>query len=168
MLLKSRVRWERLPWPGEVDVALIGFTHDLRWDDSDPSTKRLSETPLEFLADLWGFVDSCESLIGDGLEDGASELLSVTRGLFAHSWLDVDFLGVCAVVSLQAIEALFRQMLPGQESVPLAVLVTRAEKEGMPPFGIISIVRGSLELQNDMSHPLTVVLSKPAHTALLL
>ncbi len=51
---------------------------------------------------------------------------------------------------------------------PTAELGTRVEKEEILPLGIISIVRGSLDLRNDMSHPLTVALWKPAHTALLL
>ncbi len=123
---------------------------------------------MESLADLRGFVDSCESLVADGLEDGASELLRLAERLFAHSWLDADFLSVCAVVSLQAIETLFRRMYPGEERVPFAVLVTRVEKEEILPLGIISIVRGSLDLRNDMSHPLTMALWKPARTALLL
>ncbi len=44
--------------------------------------------------------------------DGPFQLLRTARSLFIHSWYDLDFLMVAALVANQAVEAAFRVLYP--------------------------------------------------------
>ena len=148
--------------------ALGMFAHDRRWEDLDPSLKRLGDAPLESLEDLRRFSDSCYVLVAVSSQDGASELLRVARSLFEHSWLDIDFLGVSVMISLQTIETLLRQMYPNEQSVTLWELINRVEELGLLSPELVAVLHGSRDLRNDLSHPLTVVPWEPGHAVLVL
>lgn len=143
-----------------------GFTHDARWESF--VNLKLSEDPLETLDDLIRFTMTCVGYISKVPSDGASKLLKVARSLFIHSWLDADFLSVCAVVCLQAFEAQLRQIYPGEEKVPFMALVKRIEDAGILSPVLVTVVKGGVDLRNQMAHPLTVASWEPANVALLL
>jgi hypothetical protein len=149
-----------------MSEATQGFAHDPRWGIF--VNKRLGDARLATLDDLVQFTKVCIEIISSAQPDGASELLKVARSLFIHSWLDADFLSICAVVCLQALEAQVRQIYPGEEKVPFMALVNRIEDAGILPPVLVAVVKGGVDLRNQMAHPLTVATWEPANTALLL
>src|SRR4051794_20459677 len=101
----------------------------------------MSYDVLEELVGEWA------TLVPDGLKDwGSLALLRQARSLFVHSWFDYEFMGLACLVSLQAVEAAFREVYPDASKVPLRALVRWADKSGVLPADVADLAATGAEL----------------------
>ena len=128
---------------------------DPRWGFAasfDPVSKQwisMSPKELERSAEVWS------ALVPEYLSDkGSVSLLRMSRSLLIHSWFNYDFLVVACLVSLQALEAGFRERYDKiPENKPLNYFIKHAANVGeLDPRDIETLDAGRT-IRNDLAHP---------------
>lgn len=156
---------------GESHLAVIIPTMepfpDRRWQnmigglDSDGNPLPMSFEVLQSVAQDW------ETLVAESTPSGVSNLLATARSLFAYSWFRYEFMVVGCLIALQALEAVFRQVLYPKvsENIPLKKLVEKAEKDGFINSETADLIATGADLRNSMSHPLDQSVFTPGMAA---
>lgn len=109
----------------------------------------MSLKELERSAEVWSALVP-ESLSG---KDPVS-LLRMSRSLFIHSWFDYDFMVIACLVSLQALEAGFRERydkIPKKK--PLEYFIKHAAKMGDLDLQDVETLDAGREIRNGLAHP---------------
>ncbi len=106
---------------------------------------------------LYELTTQWSGLLTEPIPEGVARLLRMARSLFAHSWFGYEFMALATTVSLQAVEATFRQVVYPSDPphVAFRTLVVRAEKEGWLAPDLADRLHGGVQLRNSLSHPLT-------------
>src|SRR6266568_6163178 len=60
---------------------------------------------------LYELTTQWSGLLTEPIPEGVARLLRMARSLFAHSWFGYEFMALATTVSLQAVEATFRQVV---------------------------------------------------------
>lgn len=103
---------------------------------------------LEGLSREWG------ELLTEPIPSGIANLLATARSLFANSWFNYEFMAVGVTISLQAVEATFRQVVyPDASNRSFRTLRNRAAKEGWLATDLADRLDAGIELRNSLSHP---------------
>ena len=136
-------------------LAAMTAEMDPRWAilvNFDPATSQwvpMSLKELERSAEVWS------ALVPEYLNaKGPVSLLRMSRSLFIHSWSDYDFMVIACLVSLQALEAGFRERYDKIScSKPLEYFIKHAAKVGeLSPRDVETLDAGR-EIRNDLAHP---------------
>ena len=104
---------------------------------------------LEDLAGAWA------ALVDPAVPGGIAELLTTARRLFAHAWFCYEFMAVACLVSIQAVEATFRQVVfpDAKEETPFRRLIARAASDGRISADIARRVDAGAQIRNRLAHP---------------
>lgn len=113
---------------------------------------------------LYNVASEWADLVPGSTPDEVRNLLSTARALYSHSWFHYEFLTVSGLISLQALDAAFRQILypKANPKAPFHNLVERAKADGYVKAEMADIALTGVELRNDFSHPMDQALFTPA------
>ena len=140
---------------------------DPRWKnfiggfDSAGNPLPISFEVLQSVAQDW------ETFVTESTPSGVSNLLATARSLFAYAWFRYEFMVVGCLIALQALEAVFRQVLypKASENIPFKKLVNKAEKDGFINRETADLIATGADLRNSMSHPLDQSVVTPGMAA---
>lgn len=128
---------------------------DRRWQnliggfDSDGNPLPTTFEVLRDLARDW------EGLFSPATPYGVSNILATSRSLFVFSWFCYEFMVVSCLTALQALEAVFRQVVYPNESdsARFKKLVEKAKKDGKIDHTTADLIMTGADLRNSLSHP---------------